>query len=160
MPRPVKLRCVAQMPQFSYFKPLGVPIQSLNEVTLSVEEMEAIRLKDMEGLEQEASAKKMCISRPTFHRILQSARKKIAEALVTGKAIQIEGGNYGFSQSRFTCNEDGHKWNVPFDVIASGGPLSCPNCSSVNIQPEDPVHPFNRRRRRDGGFHGRRGRVV
>jgi len=87
---------------------------------------------------------------------LQSARKKIAEALVTGKAIQIEGGNYGFFQSRFTCNEDGHKWNVPFDVIASGEPLSCPNCSSVNIQPEYPIPSFSRGRRGKGGF--RRGR--
>ena len=152
MPRPVKLRCVAQMPQFSYFKPLGVPTQALNKVTLSVEEMEAIRLKDMEGLEQEASAKKMCISRPTFHRILQSARKKLADALITGKAIQIEGGNFGFPQSRFICNEDGHKWNVPFDVLASGEPLSCPSCFSMNIQPEYPIPSFSRGRRGEGRF--------
>ena len=158
MPRPVKLRCVAQMPQFSYFKPLGVPTQALNKVTLSVEEMEAIRLKDMEGLEQEASAKKMCISRPTFHRILQSARKKLADALITGKAIQIEGGNFGFPQSRFICNEDGHKWNVPFDVLASGEPLSCPSCFSMNIQPEYPIPSFSRGRRGEGRF--RRGRMY
>ena len=154
MPRPVKLRCIAQMPQFSYFKPLGVPVRILDKVTLSVEEMEAIRLKDMEGLEQEASAKKMCISRPTFHRILQSARKKLADALITGKAIQIEGGNFGFPQSRFICNEDGHKWNVPFDVLASGEPLSCPSCFSMNIQPEYPIPSFSRGRRGEGRFRG------
>ena len=158
MPRPVKLRCIAQMPQFSYFKPLGVPVRILDKVTLSVEEMEAIRLKDMEGLEQEASAKKMCISRPTFHRILQSARKKLADALITGKAIQIEGGNFGFPQSRFICNEDGHKWNVPFDVLASGEPLSCPSCFSMNIQPEYPIPSFSRGRRGEGRF--RRGRMY
>ena len=158
MPRPVKLRCIAQMPQFSYFKPLGVPVRILDKVTLSVEEMEAIRLKDMEGLEQEASAKKMCISRPTFHRILQSARKKLADALITGKAIQIEGGNFGFPQSRFICNEDGHKWNVPFDVLASREPLSCPSCFSMNIQPEYPIPSFSRGRRGEGRF--RRGRMY
>ena len=65
MPRPVKLSCIAQMPQFSYFKPLGVSVRVLDQVNLSIEEIEAIRLKDMEGLEQEASAQKMCISRPT-----------------------------------------------------------------------------------------------
>jgi len=156
MPRPVKLRCIAQMPQFSYFKPLGVPVSILDKVSLSIEEIEAIRLKDMEGLEQEDSAKKMCISRPTFHRILQSARKKLADALVNGKAIQIEGGNYGFPYSRFTCNEDGHKWNVPFDVMASGGTISCPSCFSVDIQPEYPIPSFGCGRKGSGGF--RRGR--
>lgn len=156
MSRPVKLRCIAQMPQFSYFKPLGVPARILSKVSLSVEEIEAIRLKDMEGLEQETSAKMMCVSRPTFHRILQSARNKIAEALVTGKAIQIDGGNYGFPQSHFTCNEDGHKWNVPFDVLASEEPISCPNCFSANIKPDYPIPPFNCGRRGKGGF--RRGR--
>jgi len=156
MPRPVKLRCIAKMPQFSYFKPLGVPVHILNKVSLSVEEIEAIRLKDMEGLEQEAGAQKMCISRPTFHRILQSARKKLADALVTGKAIHIEGGNFGLPQSRFICNEDGYKWNVPFNILASGNPISCPNCSSMNIQPEYPISPFSYSRRSRGRF--RRGK--
>ena len=69
-------------------------MRELEEVILSVEEFEAVRLKDLEGLEQEECAKKMKISQPTFHRLVLSARKKIAEAIIKGKAIQIQGGIY------------------------------------------------------------------
>ncbi|AST56635.1 DNA-binding protein [Thermoanaerobacterium thermosaccharolyticum] len=69
-------------------------MHSLNEVVLTVEEFEAIRLKDLEGLEQEECAEKMKVSRPTFFRIIISAREKVADALVNGKAIKVEGGNY------------------------------------------------------------------
>ena len=92
MPRPPKCRRVAFLPNTTYFKPAGIPLQFLNEIRLSVEEAEAIRLKDLEGLEQEQSAKKMNVSRPTFQRVLASARQKIADALLNGKAIKIEGG--------------------------------------------------------------------
>jgi len=84
------------------------------------------------------------------------AHKKVADALVNGKAIQIEGGNFGLLQSRFICNEDGYEWNVPFDVLASGAPISCPSCSSVNIQPVYPIPSFSRARGRRGGFRGGR----
>ena len=94
MPRPIKWRRVAFIPSVTYFKPAGIPLRALGEVRLSVEEAEAIRLKDLEGLEQEPSAEKMNISRPTFQRVLVSARQKIAEALLNGKAIRIEGGNF------------------------------------------------------------------
>src|SRR4030043_485235 len=66
----------------------------LNEVILAVDEFESIRLKDLNGLEQEECAKKINISQPTFHRLVLSARKKIADAIINGKAIRIEGGNY------------------------------------------------------------------
>lgn len=94
MPRPQKCRWVKGEPDINYFKPMGVPMHSLEEVVLSVEELEAIRLKDLEGLEQEECADKMKISRPTFFRIIMSAREKVADALVNGKAIKVEGGNY------------------------------------------------------------------
>ncbi len=94
MPRPVKWRRVAFLPETTYFKPAGIPLRVLEEVRLSVEEVEAIRLKDMEGLEQEQGAEKMNVSRPTFQRVLSSARQKIAEALLQGKAIRIDGGNF------------------------------------------------------------------
>jgi predicted DNA-binding protein (UPF0251 family) len=73
-------------------------MRELEEVILSVEEFEAVRLKDLEGLEQEQCAKKMNISQPTFHRLVLSARKKIADAIVNGKAIKIEGGNFKYSK--------------------------------------------------------------
>jgi predicted DNA-binding protein (UPF0251 family) len=94
MPRPPKCRRVAFLPEATYFKPAGIPLRLLDEVRLSVEEAEAIRLKDLEGLEQEDGAEKMNVSRPTFQRVLASARQKIADALLNGRAIRIEGGNF------------------------------------------------------------------
>jgi len=94
MPRLPKCRRVAFLPNVTYFKPAGIPLRLLDEVILSVEEAEAIRLKDLEGLAQKPSAEKMNISRPTFQRVLASARRKIADVLLNGKAIRIEGGNF------------------------------------------------------------------
>ncbi|MFC1963996.1 DUF134 domain-containing protein [Chloroflexota bacterium] len=94
MPRPLKCRRVEFMPGVTYFKPAGIPMRVLEEIILSLEEAEAIRLKDLEGLEQADGAESMNVSRPTFQRVLVSARQKIADALLNGKAIRIEGGNY------------------------------------------------------------------
>jgi predicted DNA-binding protein (UPF0251 family) len=135
MSRPEKLRCVAQLPNVGFFKPVGIPAHALQGVRLSLEELESIRLKDLEGLEQEECAQQMRVSRPTFHRVLESARKKLADALINGKAIQIEGGNFELAQRVFRCGDDGHEWNVPFEAMADKLPLSCPKCLSVNIQP-------------------------
>ncbi len=157
MARPVKLRCVAQFPSVSFFRPMGIPTNALQEVRLSLEEVESVRLKDFEGLEQEQCAQRMHISRPTFHRILELARGKLADALVNGKAIQIEGGNFGLPQSRFRCNNDGHEWNVPFETLARRLPLSCPVCASRNIQPM-PLPSFGWGRGHGRGFGGGRGR--
>ena len=81
MARPPKLRRVEYKPEYTYFKPAGVPKRELEEIILHVEEIEAIRLRDVEDLEQEACAQRMHISRPTFQRVLSSARKKIATSL-------------------------------------------------------------------------------
>ena len=97
MPRPIKDRRVSFMPEVTYFKPAGIPLRVLEESRLSVEEVEAIRLKDLDGLEQEECAEKMNISRQTFQRVLGSARRNIADALLNGKAIRVEGGNFEIS---------------------------------------------------------------
>lgn len=94
MVRPRLCRRVRFNPNVTYFKPRGIPLRELEETILNVDEFEAVRLKDLEGLEQEECAKKMNISQPTFHRLVLSARKKIADAIINGKAIKIEGGNY------------------------------------------------------------------
>lgn len=94
MVRPKKCKMVYAEPGVTYFKPRAIPLIELKEVELSVEEFEAIRLKDFEGLEQVQVAKRIKISQPTLHRLLKSARRKIAEALTKGKAIKIHGGNY------------------------------------------------------------------
>ncbi len=77
-------------PDVIYFKPQGIPLRMLEEVVLRADELEALKLYDVDGLEQTKAAEKMKISQPTFARILDSANKKIAEALVKGKAIRIE----------------------------------------------------------------------
>ncbi len=94
MPRPRIPRKVWCRPGFTHFRPAGSAVTSLEEVVLTVDEFEAIRLKDYEGLDQIGAAKKMGISQPTFQRIYESARKKVADAIVNGKAIRIEGGPY------------------------------------------------------------------
>ena len=92
MPRPRQCRRVAQLPQATYYKPRGVPMRLLQQVALTVDELEAIRLADLEGLYQEQAAQQMNVSRQTFGRILEAAHKKVADALVTGKDLSIEGG--------------------------------------------------------------------
>jgi predicted DNA-binding protein (UPF0251 family) len=94
MVRPRLCRRILAEPDVTYFKPRGIPLVDLEETILNVDEFEAVRLKDLDGLEQEECAKKMNISQPTFHRLVLSARKKIADAIVNGKAIKIEGGDY------------------------------------------------------------------
>ncbi len=90
MVRPKKLRFVRFDPEVTYFKPRAVPLSSLEQVDLEMDELEAIRLKDLGDLSQEEAAKRMRISDSTFQRILKSAHKKIASALVEGKAIAIK----------------------------------------------------------------------
>ena len=88
--RPKKRRCIRFNPHIIYFKPRGIPLHLLEEIELRHDEIEAVRLKNIEELDQHACAKKMGISQSTFQRILASANKKIAKALVEGKAIRIE----------------------------------------------------------------------
>ena len=97
MPRPRMFRRVGFRPEVTYFKPAGIPMRVLHESVLTMDELEAVRLKDHEGKEQTEAAAMMGISQPTFQRIYESARKKIADALVNGKALRIEGGSYHFT---------------------------------------------------------------
>jgi predicted DNA-binding protein (UPF0251 family) len=146
------------MPQVTYFKPAGVPARLLEAVALSVEELEAIRLKDVEGLQQEECAERMRVSRPTFHRVLESARQKVADALINGKAVRVEGGNFALPSQRFRCRQDGHEWRVSFDALVSGLPLACPQCDSPSVLPVLPTGPEPAGRRGRGGGRWRGGR--
>ena len=87
--RPRKCRHIQCEVNADYFKPRGIPMTELEEMTLSLEELEAVRLADAEGLYHEDAATSMNVSRPTFGRTLQSARKKIANCIVNGKALKI-----------------------------------------------------------------------
>ena len=143
MARPPKCRRVEFLPQVTKFKPMGVPGWQLEEVVLTVEELEAIRLKDQEGLEQEDCAQRMEISRPTFHRIITAARAKVAEALIEGKALCISGGTFRVAAGRFRCGVCQHDWHQ--ESLEPGSDLSCPQCESGQVS-------------RERGRHGRRGR--
>ena len=92
MARPQKCRQINCSPAAGYFKPAGIPRIELEEIALTLDELEAVRLADLNGLYQEQAAPKMDISRSAFARILESARRKIADALVHGKSLRLEGG--------------------------------------------------------------------
>jgi predicted DNA-binding protein (UPF0251 family) len=92
MPRPFCCRRIAGCPAAPVFKPAGVPLGDLVEVVMTLDEFEAVRLADLDGRYQAEAADQMNVSRPTFGRIVESAHRKIADALVHGKALRIEGG--------------------------------------------------------------------
>ena len=92
MSRPCCLRQIGFKPGAGLFRPAGVPLCALEMVTLTLDEVEALRLADLNGLYQEQAAREMGISRPTFSRIIEGARRKVADALIHGKALRLEGG--------------------------------------------------------------------
>jgi len=145
------------MPGVNYFKPAGIPLRFLAEVIISIEEAEALRLKDIEDLDQEQCAQRMNISRATFQRILESVRKKTSDALLNGKAIRIEGGNFEIASFRFQC-ENGHVWEASSSAATNEAEQICPICNSkaiTSLQPFDldtREHGWGRCRR---GKHGR-----
>ncbi len=127
MVRPKKNRLVGFNPEISYFKPRGIPMVSLEEICLTVDERESIRLSDLLGLSYEEAGQRMGVSRATFGRIIQRARKVIADALINGKAINVEGGNFTLmEESRiFLCEKCENKWEEP---MGTGKPEKCPSC--------------------------------
>jgi predicted DNA-binding protein (UPF0251 family) len=110
-------------------------MSELEEINISLDELEAVRLKDLEGLEQEQGAEKMNVSRPTFQRILSSARQKLADALLNGKALKFQGGNFELINCRFRCHA-GHEWELASPARAL--PKTCPTCHSFKISPAFP----------------------
>jgi predicted DNA-binding protein (UPF0251 family) len=138
MTRPKRCRWVDLEPPVAFFKPRGIPLGELEVVDMGVDEFEALRLKHLEGLDQVDAAVDMKISQPTFHRVLESAHSKITDALVNGKAIKIEGGNYMVREGErlFKCYECQNEWQEPY---GTGRPDECPRCESTNIHraPQD-----------------------
>ena len=132
MVRPRKDRIVAYNPEVSYFKPRGIPMVALEEVQLTVDEREAIRLADLMGESHETAGRTMGVSRATFGRIIQRARQVVADALINGKAINVGGGNYRMAERNrvFTCGSCDHRWHEP---PGTGRPDSCPACAAEDI---------------------------
>lgn len=151
MPRPFRCRRVRCNPDANYFKPRGIPVDLLEEVNLNMDELEAIRLADLEGKYQEDAAKKMNVSRQTFGNIVTSAHKKIADVLVNSKALKIEGGVIKMMERCFVCYDCKNEWTLPF---GSGRPNECQKCKSLNIHRA----PQDRGWARAGGAGGGKGR--
>ncbi len=155
MARPQCPRLIMNLPSVVYYKPRAVPLDQLDEVIITCDEYEAVRLADLEGLYQDRAASKMKISRPTFGRIIESAHKKIADALVNGKAIKIEGGVIKMAPKRqFQCFDCEHRWEVPF---GTGRPEACPGCGSTKFCRTDSQRGFGGPHR---GVCRRRGRRL
>ena len=96
MPRPKKPRWISNNPGVTYFMPQSIPVTTLNQVLLTIDELEALRLADIESLSQEEAARRMKVSRATFGRIIALAHNKVADALIHGKGIHIKGGEVAF----------------------------------------------------------------
>lgn len=142
MPRPRCARRIHGRPGARTFKPAGTPASSLEEVVLRLEEFEALRLADHEGLYHEDAAKRMGVSRQTLGRTLSAARAKVARALVLGLALVIEDGQPQDGQLQsdeapqlrhFHCEDCAHAWSEPF---GTGRPTGCPACASQNFHRE------------------------
>jgi predicted DNA-binding protein (UPF0251 family) len=129
MPRPVKWRRVQKIPKYKCFVPVDVPKDEVCENILKVEEIEAIRLRDLEGLEQVKCAEKMEISRQTFQRIYNEGKFKIADSLINGKAIRVEGGNYTQNICKLVCEKCGNTWQERIEDVSSENE-ECPKCGS------------------------------
>lgn len=128
-PRPKRSRTVEVHPIIRGMKPLGVPFQLNDRIVLLYEEFESIRLSDYESLPQEAAAKRMNVSRPTFTRIYDEARRKMAKALVEGLPVFIDGGNVTFNKEWYRCNS----CNVVVSTV-KGEITACSSCGSEDIE--------------------------
>lgn len=129
MPRPKKWRTIQFEPKYTLFKPCGVPKKDLKEIQLKIEEIEAMRLKDIEGLNQAECAELMSVSRQTFQLIIDSARKKVAIALTEGMGINISGGNYTYNVCQYRCLTCNQVFRHRYE-----GEQICPECGSNDIK--------------------------
>jgi predicted DNA-binding protein (UPF0251 family) len=127
MPNRRRFRRINGPPMMEGYKPFGVPMRELESVVMSLEEYESLRLADYENLTQEEAARKMNISRPTFTRLYDKARKNVAKAFVEGKAILIRGGTFISGDYWYRCN------NCHETIISPTPEESCDKCNSDNI---------------------------
>jgi len=129
MSRPKRIRRMTNPPHFKGFKPIGLPAD--HPVVINYEEYEAIRLSDFELHGQMESARIMEVSRPTFARIYESARRKVAQAFVLGKPIIFEGGKVYFDSEWYLCNSCDCRFNHP---AKEEKVINCALCGSTDIE--------------------------
>lgn len=129
MPRPKCCRRIGSLPDANYYKPRGIPSSLLKEVVISLDELESIKLADFEGLYQDVAAARMNISRQTFGRIIVSAHQKIADVLLHGKSLKIEGGSVEMDEAKTNrCKNCDRRF-----TSATAHPTKCPQCSKIRI---------------------------
>ncbi len=135
MARPTKWRKIDNIPTIPYFVPSDEDISEVPKNIILLEELEAIRLKDLERLEQEECAERMQVSRPTFQRILLAAREKVADSLINGKVIHIDGGNYTRNICPVRCMDCGKEWMESYEnlEVIKNGEYTCPDCGSTKV---------------------------
>ena len=117
-------------PKFHNFKPSGIPRNMLETILLTYDEYEAVRLADYLGKEHLEASKMMNISRPTFTRLIDRARKKIAQAIINGMELTIEGGNVDFANALYRCRACGEEEILPIDAEVE----KCNECGSDDIE--------------------------
>ncbi len=134
MARPRRIRRIYFQPDVTYFKPVGIPMINLKEVILNFDELEVIRLIDFEGMGQTNAGKKMKISQSTLSRLLRTGRKKLANAIINGQAIKIQGGKFkmaiskgrGLGMGRSRGFDGGGRMGG--FAAGPGGLCKCPKC--------------------------------
>ncbi len=129
MGRPQKNRKVYTPPIFTDFKPAGISVKDLKKISLTLDEFEAIRLSDFLGMSQEEASEEMEISRPTFTRLIEAARKKLADFLINGRFLNLEGGNIHFRKNIIKCQKCEHTFHISFDINIK----YCPYCNSSEL---------------------------
>jgi len=129
MSRPKNNRTVHEPPIFSDFKPIGVPSTSLDTVSLTLDEFEALRLADYQSLSHQEASEEMGISRSTFTRLIEVARKKTIDFIINGRMLNIGGGNIHFRNNIIKCQGCGHMFKTKFDDTFT----ECPVCHSKNL---------------------------
>jgi len=129
MPRPKKKRCVHLPPIYNAFKPVGFRRDEIQELAIELDEFEAIRLADYLGMDHNEAAEEMEISRSTFTRLIEQARKKVAQMLVEGRYLYVEGGDIHFRENVIRCADCGNMFKISFNQTIE----KCPTCNSPNI---------------------------
>ncbi|MBE0527162.1 DUF134 domain-containing protein [Candidatus Thorarchaeota archaeon] len=131
MPRRKRHRLVTKEPPVSVYKPAGIPAMELEEILITIDEFEALRLADYEGLSQRDASTEMQISQPTFNRVLSSARNKVASGIVQGYVLRIEGGRYRLADGSgiLECIDCGASVDM-----SSEDKNSCQACGSTKLR--------------------------
>jgi len=129
MPRPKKERCVDCPPRWNRFKPVGISTRLLEQIELQVDEFEAIRLADHEGLDHMHASRHMGISRSTFTRLIEQAHKKLAQFVLQGGELQVKGGNVQYRENLYHCTDCGIFLRRPYNEHLN----ECPECGSAKL---------------------------